>query len=499
MRLLKKANSDPDLQDLIWHTCAQSLETYVTDWCWALDQRLVGFDGLTGHVPFVPFPKQLELLRWIQAHVEANKDGLVEKSRDEGVSYLFAFAADWAWRFHPGFSCSFGSRKVELADKLDDPDSLLEKIRINLRWQPTWLKPRGFKMSIHGKHCLLVNPETGATITAEGGDEQGRGGRKTWRMLDEFASQPKAHRIRAAVSNTARSIFYVSSVRGMGNEFAKLRHSGTIDVFRLHWTEDPRKDLAWYEDQCERLDPVTVAQEIDIDYSASIEGAAIPGNWVLAAVRREPRPVELRHGHRRAGLDVADSGNNENVLVCRVGPTVIRLETWSGLNTTQTAHKAAELAEADDVDQMAFDSVGVGAGVSGTVESTARPYDLAIIPVNWGKPPTPGFIDDAPKLPNKERFLNQRAQFWWTVRRRFQKSWENATQGADWPDVDCIEIPNDQTLIAQLSVLQWEKTQNGKVKLESKAHAKGRGVKSPDRADALVLAFAEVAPFELLI
>ena len=40
-----------------------------------------------------------------------------------------------------------------------------------------------------------------------------------------------------------------------------------------------------YEKQVAEKDPVTVAQEIDINYSASVEGILIPGAWAMAVTR----------------------------------------------------------------------------------------------------------------------------------------------------------------------------------------------------------------------
>lgn len=54
-----------------------------------------------------------------------------------------------------------------------------------------------------------------------------------------------------------------------------------------------------------------------------------------------------------------------------------------------------------------------------------------------------------------------------------------------------LEIPNDDDLIAQLSTRKFRMTSKGKIALESKKDMKKRGLRSPDRADALVLAFAD--------
>ena len=63
-----------------------------------------------------------------------------------------------------------------------------------------------------------------------------------------------------------------------------------------------------------------------------------------------------------------------------------------------------------------------------------------------------------------------------------------------------LALPDDEDLVAQLTTRRWKPTSKGKIRLESKDDARVRGIPSPDRADALVLAFAEEAPmgFEIL-
>jgi hypothetical protein len=66
------------------------------------------------------------------------------------------------------------------------------------------------------------------------------------------------------------------------------------------------------------------------------------------------------------------------------------------------------------------------------------------------------------------------------------------------PPEEMISIPNCPDLIAEVSAPLAFRTETGKVKIESKKDMARRGVKSPDHADALVLAFmAEPADFRV--
>ncbi|MDU9711647.1 hypothetical protein RGC52_08065, partial [Helicobacter pylori] len=79
------------------------------------------------------------------------------------------------------------------------------------------------------------------------------------------------------------------------------------------WESDPRKDQAWYQKQCDTLDPVVVAQEIDRNYEGSVSDAFIPSQLVSEAMRRGPADV-IAKGGLRVGIDVARFGDDKTVF-----------------------------------------------------------------------------------------------------------------------------------------------------------------------------------------
>ncbi|WP_404589118.1 hypothetical protein, partial [Neisseria gonorrhoeae] len=83
-----------------------------------------------------------------------------------------------------------------------------------------------------------------------------------------------AETVEKALSGNTDCVIWVSSVNGMGNLFARKRHSilKPHQIFRLHWRDDPRKTEEWATaKQASFSDPTTWASEYDIDYSASVE------------------------------------------------------------------------------------------------------------------------------------------------------------------------------------------------------------------------------------
>ena len=57
---------------------------------------------------------------------------------------------------------------------------------------------------------------------------------------------------------------------------------------------------------------------------------------------------------------------------------------------------------------------------------------------------------------------------------------------------DC-RIPQDDELVAELASPLYKYTSTGKIKIESKDEMRKRGIKSPDKADALALTMASSA------
>ena len=478
---------------------ATDIVAWVRDCVWTYDPRVT-----PTVMPFNVFPRQAEFLHWLAEREQSQEDGLAEKSRDSGLTWLCCAYMVHGWLFRPGFKGSFGSRKLDLVDKLGDLDSIFEKLRFILRHLPEGMLPEGFVTSKHAPLGKIINPVNGATLTGEGGDEIGRGGRASIYIVDEHAFVRRAKRVEAALSQNSRCIIRVSTPNGAGNEFYRKRFSGSVPVFTYHWRDDPRKDEAWYEREKARIsDPVIVAQEIDIDYSASVEGLVIPAAWVRAAVGLEDALNMERRGLIYAGLDIAEAGRCRTVLGFRQGPVVTEILDWGQLNTTQTAYRARDEVRQRGAVLLNYDSVGVGAGVSGTLKTLAADAQDPDAPrsavpflacaLNGGSAPSDTIWPDGKTA--KEKFTNARAEWWWLLRLRFEKAYECRELGIAHPPEEMISLPNHPHLIAELSLPLCAYTETGKIRIESKPQMAQRGLASPDFADMLTYLFA-VPPIE---
>jgi phage terminase large subunit len=432
---------------------------FISDWGMTFDPRNAEI-GQKSVVPFVLFPKQVEFINWLHARWRAREDGLVEKSRDMGASWLCVAFAAWMWLFHAGTVIGFGSRKEEYVDKLGDPKSLFWKLRQFVNLLPQEFQPKGWDDQKYAPHMRILNPENDSAIVGEAGDNIGRGNRTSIYFKDESAFYEHAEAIDAALSQTSNCKLDVSTPNGAGNAFYRKRHGGKVKVFVLDWHDDPRKSKAWYENQKAILDPVIVAQEIDRDYESSVSNSWVPSDLVLAAVARGPADVPAV-GRLRVGVDVARFGDDKTVITFRRGRVLIKQSVYAKFDVTQVAGqvKADTDAFGEPPEQIAVDTIGIGAGVADILRG-------------WYGKEVVRDVNSALRLADGQNY-NLRSFIWREMR--------------EW--LKTASIPNDQELKSDLTALRYS-FRGGEVLMEDKNEAKKRGIKSPDRADSLGLTFA---------
>jgi len=186
--------------------------------------------------------------------------------------------------------------------------------------------------------------------------------------------------------------------------------------------------------------------------------------WIEAAQARdlpEGDPSEL-------GVDVARFGDDETVIAHRRGPRVRLISVTSKEDTMETTGRVVAATRDQGVSAIKVDDVALGGGVTDRLRELGYP----VVPVNVGEGASEPTMSGDP-----ERYANKRAELWWAVRERFRS-------GAI--DID----PEDEELAAQLASLKYKYTSRGQIQIERKEDAKKRGISSPDRADALMYAFA---------
>lgn len=466
---LERLRKDPSLLPGLRLFYKEHPVEFIEDWGMTFDPRL-SERGLKSTVPFIMFPKQVEFIDWLYARWKGREDGLAEKSRDMGVSWLCAAFAVWMWTFHSGTVAGFGSRKESYVDELSNPNALFWKVRMFIEYLPPEFKPAGFDLKTHSPYMKIINPENGSVIVGEAGDNCGRGGRTSIYFVDEAAFLERAEAVDAALSQTSNCKIYVSTPNGAGNPFYRKAHDGKTPKFVFDWRDDPRKDDDWYRKQCEKLDPIVVAQEIDRNYEGSVVNAFVPADIVKGAMERGPADV-IAKGGLRVGVDVARFGDDKSVTTVRRGRVCLKQLSLGKLDVVQVASRVrAEIsAYAEEPEQIAVDTIGIGAGVADILRGW---YPDRIDRITKRRDPVVVDVNASMRMDNGLDY-NLRAFMWREMR--------------EW--LKTASIPNDQDLRTDLTALRYL-FKGGELLLESKDDAKRRGVKSPDRGDSLALTFA---------
>jgi hypothetical protein len=325
-----------------------------------------------------------------------------------------------------GMVVGFGSRKAEYVDLIGNPKSIIEKGRMLMRNLPVEFRG-GWVEQNNSNFMRLTFPETGSLISGESGDSIGRGDRTSLYFVDESAQIERPELVESSLSNTTNCRIDISTPRGMGNVFAQKRFEGKIDVFTFHWRDDPRKDDVWYQKQCEEYDSVVVAQELDINYSASVEGILIPSAWVQAALDAHRILGVAPTGARRAALDVADEGRDLNAFCGMRGPVLEVLEEWTGVGDDifGTVQRAFDLCDTHEYKEIRYDADGLGAGVRGDARilNEGRKRKVDVLPFRGSGAVNDPEGEDVRGRKNQDYFANAKAQAWWALRTRFQKTY----------------------------------------------------------------------------
>lgn len=163
-------------------------------------------------------------------------------------------------------------------------------------------------------------------------------------------------------------------------------------------------------------------------------------------------------GAVEVGVDVARMGNDRTVLVKRKGYREIDRKVYKHKRTTEVVDLIASFVNMDKSVLIKVDDTGVGGGV--TDELIARKYN--VMPVNFGAAAN-----------NKDKYPNLISEAWFYLANI----------------IDKISIINDKDLLTELSTREWKMDSRGRRGVESKEDYKKRGHRSPDLADATILAF----------
>jgi len=284
---------------------------------------------------------------------------------------------------------------------------------------------------------------------------------------------PEAFALAISTPGQPAGRFYEIHKRAPGLEDWWVRHvtlEEAIAAGRIsrEWAEQRKRQWG--------ADSAMYANRVRGEFHASDEDAVIPLAWVEAAVARwhewndAGRPA--LQGRRVIGVDVARAGGDSTVLAHRHGACITRLDIHDRQDTMQTTARV-QGATGPKKDRVipVVDSAGVGGGVVDRLRELRAP----VLPYT-GAAKTKARTRD-----HEYGYVNLRSAAYYRLRELLDPAF-----GAE------VMLPPDDLLISDLTAPTWDITTGipPKIHIETKDDLVTRLGRSPDRGDAVAMAFA---------
>ncbi len=229
----------------------------------------------------------------------------------------------------------------------------------------------------------------------------------------------------------------------------------SLDTAQMVWRRAKIAELNGDENLFRKEYPATPAEA----FQTSGDNSYIAPQTVLKA--RKAKANE--YGSLVVGVDPARFGEDRTAIIRRKGRRAYGGEAHTKKDTMEVAGIVVRIINEEKPAKVFIDVVGLGAGVYDRLREMG--YGDRIMGVNSGEKPM-----------NGEKYTNKRAEMWGLMR--------------EWLEDQPAQIPDDDELHADLTGPQYSYDSNNRLRLEKKEDMKKRGLRSPDKGDALALTFA---------
>lgn len=292
---------------------------------------------------------------------------------------------------------------------------------------------------IHSEHVLLICDEASAIPEA---------------VFESAAGSMSGH--------TATTILIGNPTRNTGL-FFRTHHQLSSEWKTMHVSciDNPLVNKDFINQIASTYGEASNAYRVRVlgEFALRDDDSLIPADLVDAAMVRDivvntSEPIVF-------GCDIARFGGDRTVLMKRQGNVVLGYKFWSGEDLMGTVGRIVHEASMDKPAEILVDTIGLGGGVADRL----RELGHKVIDVNVSE-----------SVAMNQSAARLRDELWLSVKQ--------------WLETRAVRLPKDDELRQELISPTYTFTSNGKIKVESKAEMKRRGMRSCDIADALCITFA---------
>jgi len=282
-------------------------------------------------------------------------------------------------------------------------------------------------------------------------------------IVDEAKTVPDS--IYEAIARCQPSrLLVMSSPGGPSGAFYKAftKEASYWDTHSVTAFDCPHIPKDWIDEQTEKwgIEHPLVRSMIYGEFmDLGSENLVIPYNTLQFCYQNPP---SKRTGGKIAFCDFA-AGGDENVLCVRDGNEVLPLKCWKERNTMEGVGRFIM-----EFKKMGLEPQNIYADAGGL----GIPMCDALGEAGW----VVNRVNNGSRANDDRHYGNRAAEMWYESARMIEKG--------------DVRLPEDDTLVEQLTTRLGKTNSKGKLMLESKDDMRSRGLNSPDRADALVGALA---------
>lgn len=425
--------------------------------------------------------------REIICSVRDNKLTAVHSCHEVGKSWIAANTASWWLDTHPPGS----ARVVTTAPTQDQVEAILwneinsvhERLELEGRtnltewWygkflagvgrKPSEYKPTAFQ-GLHAKYMLVILDEAYGVPAALWNAASTLAANQHSRILVIGNPDGPGEFEEVCRPNSGWNVIHIGAKDTPNFTGEPVSQHLSDMLIHPEWYEERKRkwgaDSALFQSKCDGVfpqggDPFSVIRH---DWAMSCRHLEYPAT----------SPVE-------AGVDVG-AGGDRTVIRERRGRRAGREEEFVDADPMRTVGRLVECINRWGIEKVKIDSTGLGWGLAGRLRELSKrhnptgavTHNAEVVAVNFGAGPSEG---------KEQKFLNKRAELWWNARELSRPD----TRGWDLTEVD-------DDVVHELTAPRYEVLDSyGKIKIEPKEKVIKRLGVSPDRAEALILAFLE--------